>query len=84
MTVVLAGVAAIYVALLILLFVAQRSILYVPNTQAPSLAEVGAEGVMEAVETRSADGLHLLAEALSLGVEGDDHRVQRASRSHRA
>ena len=60
-TVVLAGVAAIYVALLILLFVAQRSILYVPNTQAPSVAEVGAEGVMEAVETRSADGLHLLA-----------------------
>jgi hypothetical protein len=58
---VLAGIVAIYVALLILLFLAQRSILYVPNTQPPSLAEAGAEGLMDAVETRSADGLRLLA-----------------------
>jgi len=57
----LAVIAAAYIALLILLFVAQRSILYVPNTQVPSLAEAGLEGVMEAVETRSADGLSLLA-----------------------
>jgi fermentation-respiration switch protein FrsA (DUF1100 family) len=57
----LGGVVAIYVALLIILFIAQRSILYVPNTQAPSLAEAGVQGLMEAVETRSADGLRLLA-----------------------
>lgn len=57
----LGGVVAIYVALLIILFIAQRSILYVPNTRAPSLAEAGVEGLMEAVETRSADGLRLLA-----------------------
>jgi hypothetical protein len=58
---VLAGIVAIYVALLVLLYVAQRSILYVPNTEVPSLAESGAQGLMEAVETRSADGLRLLA-----------------------
>jgi hypothetical protein len=58
---VLAGIAAIYIALLVLLFVAQRSILYVPNTQPPSLAEAGAEGWMDEVEVRSADGLRLLA-----------------------
>ena len=40
----LGGVVAIYVALLIILFIAQRSILYVPNTQAPSLAEAGVQG----------------------------------------
>jgi hypothetical protein len=57
----LGGIAAVYVALLILLFVAQRSILYVPDTQAPSLTAVGLHGVMDAVETESADGLRLLA-----------------------
>lgn len=57
----LGGIAAVYVALLVLLFVAQRSILYVPDTQAPSLAAVGLQGVMEVVETESADGLRLLA-----------------------
>lgn len=61
MSTVLGGVAAVYIALLILLFVAQRSILYVPDTRAPSLAEAGLQGVMDAVETRSVDGLPLLA-----------------------
>jgi uncharacterized protein len=57
----LGGIVAVYIALLVLLFVAQRSILYVPSTQAPSLAESGVQGVMEAVEIESADGLRLLA-----------------------
>jgi fermentation-respiration switch protein FrsA (DUF1100 family) len=61
MSAILAGIVAIYVALLVLLFVAQRSILYVPNAQTPSLAEAGVEDFMDAVETRSADGLRLLA-----------------------
>jgi uncharacterized protein len=60
-TAVLGGIVAVYVALLILLFVAQRSILYVPGTQVPSLADAGVQGLMDAVETRSADGLSLLA-----------------------
>jgi hypothetical protein len=61
MSAVLGGIAAVYVALLVLLFVAQRSILYVPDTRPPSLTEAGLQGVMGTVETRSADGLRLLA-----------------------
>jgi hypothetical protein len=61
MTGFLIGIVGVYVALLVLLFVAQRSILYVPNTSAPALADVGLQGIMEAVDTKSADGLSLLA-----------------------
>lgn len=52
---------AIYIAMLVTLFVAQRSLLYVPNTQPPTLAEAGLDSVMRPIELRTADGLRLLA-----------------------
>src|SRR5262249_30493946 len=56
------GIAAgFYLAALLALFVFQRSLLYVPNTGAPSLAEAGLEGVMESVQIKTADGLRLLS-----------------------
>src|SRR5262250_2244954 len=59
---VIIGIAAgFYLAALLALFVFQRSLLYVPNTGAPSLAEAGLEGAMESVQIKTTDGLQLLA-----------------------
>jgi uncharacterized protein len=61
MGVVIGIAAGFYLAALLALFTFQRSLLYVPNTGAPSLAEAGLEGVMEPVQITTADSLHLLA-----------------------
>jgi uncharacterized protein len=61
MGVVIGIAAGMYLAALAALFIFQRSLLYVPDTAAPTLAEVGLQGVMEPVRTATADGLQLLA-----------------------
>ena len=61
MSAIVGVVVAIYLALLALLFLMQRSLLFVPNTQRPDLAEEGLEGAMQSVELVTADGLRLLA-----------------------
>src|SRR5262245_44968771 len=56
------GVAvAIYLAILVLLFFLQRSLLYVPDRRRPDLADTGLAPAMRAIEIVTADGLRLLA-----------------------
>lgn len=61
MTALLAAVVVLYLGVLGLLFLYQRSILFVPNVQRPELAEAGLAGVMEQVQSTTEDGLDLLA-----------------------
>jgi hypothetical protein len=61
MSAILGGVIAIYLALLVLLFVMQRRLLFVPNTQPPDLAEAGLGPKMRPIEIVTVDGLRLLA-----------------------
>jgi fermentation-respiration switch protein FrsA (DUF1100 family) len=61
MTAVLGVVVALYLAMLALLFLMQRSMLFVPNRQRPDLAEAGLDPAMQPVEILTADGLRLLA-----------------------
>lgn len=61
MTVALATIVVLYLGVLGLLFLCQRSILFVPNVERPDLEQAGMAGVMEQVRTKTADGLELLA-----------------------
>lgn len=61
MTVALATIVVLYLGVLGLLFLCQRSILFVPNVQRPDLQQAGMADVMEEVRTKTADGLELLA-----------------------
>ncbi len=54
-------VVALYLAILALLFLMQRSMLFVPNRQRPDLAEAGLGRAMQPIEILTADGLRLLA-----------------------
>jgi len=60
MSAILGVILAIYLAALVLLFVLQRSLLFVPNRQRPDLAEAGLAPAMRSVELATADGLRLL------------------------
>src|SRR5262249_18388676 len=51
----------IYLAILVLLFFLQRSLLYVPDRRRPDLADTGLAPAMRAIEIVTADGLRLLA-----------------------
>ena len=61
MSVVFGVVVAIYLAILALLFLMQRSLLFVPDRQRPDLAEVQLDPAMRPIEILTADGLRLLA-----------------------
>ena len=61
MSAIIGTAAGLYLAILAALFIFQRNLLYVPNKEAPNLAEAGLDGVMQAVRTTTADGLQLLA-----------------------
>ena len=61
MSAILGGVIAIYLALLALLFVMQRRLLFVPNTQRPDLADAALGPKMRPIEIATVDGLRLLA-----------------------
>jgi uncharacterized protein len=61
MSAILGGVIAIYLALLVLLFLMQRRLLFVPDTQRPDLAEAGLGPKMRPIEIATVDGLRLLA-----------------------
>jgi uncharacterized protein len=61
MSAVLGVIVAIYLALLALLFVMQRSLLFVPNRERPDLTEAGLGAAMRAIELVTVDGLRLLA-----------------------
>lgn len=61
MTALLAAIVVLYLGLLGLLYLFQRSILFVPNVQRPDLTEAELAGVIEQVRTRTEDGLDLLA-----------------------
>jgi hypothetical protein len=61
MSAVLGTLIAVYVAMLLVLYVTQRQLLYVPDVQPPDLAAVGLAHVMGPVATRTDDGLDLLA-----------------------
>ncbi len=61
MSAVLGVVVALYLAVLALLFLMQRSMLFVPNRQRPDLAEAGLDPAMQPIEILTADGLRLLA-----------------------
>jgi fermentation-respiration switch protein FrsA (DUF1100 family) len=61
MGVVVGVVVAIYLAILVLLFLMQRSLLFVPNRQRPDLAETGLDSNVRSIEIPTADGLRLLA-----------------------
>lgn len=61
MSTILGVVVAVYVAALVVLFLAQRSLLFVPNTQPPDLVEAGLGSTMQRIDTVTADGLRLLA-----------------------
>jgi uncharacterized protein len=61
MSVFLLVVVAIYLALLVLLFFMQRSLLFVPNRQRPDLAEAELDAATRPIELLTADGLRLLA-----------------------
>jgi fermentation-respiration switch protein FrsA (DUF1100 family) len=61
MSAILGVVVAIYLALLALLFVMQRSLLFVPNRERPDLAAAGLAPAMRTIELVTADGLRLLA-----------------------
>ena len=54
-------VIAIYLAILTLLFLMQRSLLFVPNRERPDLATADLDAAMQSIEILTADGLRLLA-----------------------
>lgn len=61
MSTVLGVVVALYLAILALLFLMQRSLLFVPNRQRPELAEAGLDPEVRPIELLTTDGLRLLA-----------------------
>lgn len=54
-------VIALYLATLLLLYLFQRSILFVPNAEQPDLTAAGLAGVMGSIRTVREDGVELLA-----------------------
>jgi hypothetical protein len=61
MTTILSVAIAGYLGVLALLFVFQRNLIFVPNSNAPSLVEAGLDGAMTEVRLTTGDGLDLLA-----------------------
>src|SRR5262245_38183701 len=61
MSAILGVIVAVYLALLALLFVMQRSLLFVPNRERPDLGESGLVPPMRAIKLVTADGLRLLS-----------------------
>jgi fermentation-respiration switch protein FrsA (DUF1100 family) len=61
MSAILGVIFAIYLAVLVLLFFVQRSLLFVPSRQRPDLGQAGLGPAMRPIEIVTADGLPLLA-----------------------
>jgi hypothetical protein len=61
MSTVLGVVIAIYLALLVFLFLMQRRLLFVPDRERPDLAEAGLDSEVRPIELLTPDGLRLLA-----------------------
>src|SRR5262249_3215544 len=61
MSAVFGAVVAIYLAIMAILFLMQRSLLFVPDRHRPDLVEVQLDSAMRPIEILTADGLRLLA-----------------------
>ncbi|MGH6933121.1 MAG: alpha/beta hydrolase, partial [Dongiaceae bacterium] len=61
MTTILGVAIATYLGVLVLLFLFQRQLIFVPNRNTPSLREAGLDGLMTEIRLKTADGLDLLA-----------------------